>query len=83
MSLNTAEWSTYVQAGTTNQYGVSLFGWFPDYPDADDYTGPFYLCNDEWMVNHYCNMQVNKDIVQKRPRRSSPSGMRRSPSSRR
>jgi peptide/nickel transport system substrate-binding protein len=63
VSLNTAEWSTYVQAGTTNQYGVSLFGWFPDYPDADDYTGPFYLCNDEWMVNHYCNKQVNKDIA--------------------
>ena len=29
-----------MQAGTTNQYGVSLLGWFPDYPDADDYTGP-------------------------------------------
>ena len=64
VSLNTAAWSTYVQAGTTNQYGVSLFGWFPDYPDADDYTGPFYLCNDEWMINHYCNMQVNKYIAE-------------------
>lgn len=63
VSLNTAEWSTYVKAGTTNQYGVSLFGWFPDYPDADDYTGPFYLCDAEWMVNHYCNKQVDADIA--------------------
>ncbi len=64
VSLNTAAWSTYVQAGTTNQYGVSLFGWFPDYPDADDYTGPFYLCDAEWMVNHYCNKMVNTYIAQ-------------------
>ena len=64
VSLNTAAWATYVAAGTTNQYGVSLFGWFPDYPDADDYTGPFYLCNAEWMVNHYCNMKVDSDIKQ-------------------
>jgi peptide/nickel transport system substrate-binding protein len=64
VSLNTAEWSTYVSAGTTNQYGVSLFGWFPDYPDADDYTGPFYLCDQEWMSNHYCNMKVNAYIAQ-------------------
>ncbi|HXZ82570.1 MAG TPA: ABC transporter substrate-binding protein [Acidimicrobiales bacterium] len=64
VSLNTAAWATYVSAGTTNQYGVSLFGWFPDYPDADDYTGPFYLCNMAWMNDHYCNMQVNKYIAE-------------------
>ena len=39
-------------------------GWFPDYPDADDYTGPFYLCNQEFMGDHYCNMQVNALISQ-------------------
>jgi peptide/nickel transport system substrate-binding protein len=64
VSLQSAEWSTYVQAATTNQYQVFLFGWFPDYPDADDYTGPFYVCNKEFMVDHYCNMQVNSLIAQ-------------------
>ena len=37
-------------------------GSFPDYPDPDDYTGPFYLCDQEWMVDHYCNKQVNADF---------------------
>jgi peptide/nickel transport system substrate-binding protein len=63
VSLDTAAWATYVSAGTTNQYGVSLFGWFPDYPDADDYTGPFYLCDAEWMNNHYCNKAVDSLIA--------------------
>jgi peptide/nickel transport system substrate-binding protein len=64
VSLQSAEWSTYATAADTNQYGVFLFGWFPDYPDADDYTGPFYLCNQEFMGDNYCNMQVNALISQ-------------------
>jgi peptide/nickel transport system substrate-binding protein len=64
ISLKSAEWSTYVQAATTNQYQVFLFGWFPDYPDADDYTSPFYICNKEFLVDHYCNMKVNALIAE-------------------
>jgi len=64
VSLQSAEWTTYDQAATTNQYQVFLFGWFPDYPDADDYTGPFYICNKEFMGDHYCNMQVDSLISQ-------------------
>lgn len=61
VSLQTAEWSTYIQAVTTNQYGVALMGWFPDYSDADDYTGPFYSCTN-FLSNHYCNSAVTKEI---------------------
>ncbi len=64
VTLQSAEWSTYISAGLTNQYGVFLMGWFPDYPDADDYTGPFYICNKAFLNDHYCNMQVNSLISQ-------------------
>lgn len=63
VSLATSEWSTYIQAVTTNQYGVALMGWFPDYPDADDYTLPFYGCTN-FLNDHYCNAAVTKDIMQ-------------------
>ena len=63
VSLESAEWSTYVTAGATDQYGVHLMGWFPDYPDADDYTGPFYLCNN-FINDHYCNKQVTSLTAQ-------------------
>jgi peptide/nickel transport system substrate-binding protein len=62
VSLQSSEWTTYIQAVTTNQYGVSLMGWFPDYPDADDYTGPFYGCNN-FLNDHYCNASVTKWIA--------------------
>ena len=64
VSLQSAEWTTYTQAADTDQYGVFLFGWFPDYPDADDYTGPFYFCNQEFMHDHYCSTKVDSLILQ-------------------
>jgi peptide/nickel transport system substrate-binding protein len=63
VTLQTAEWSTYITAETTNGYAVALMGWFPDYPDADDYTGPFYLCNG-FLNDHYCVASVTKGIQQ-------------------
>lgn len=64
VTLQSSEWSTYNKAFTTDQYAVFQLGWFPDYPDADDYTAPFYLCNKEFMNNHYCNNQVDSLIAQ-------------------
>src|SRR5262249_5854243 len=41
VTLKSAEWAQYSGAlGKT--YGAFQLGWFPDYPDADDYTVSFY-----------------------------------------
>lgn len=68
VTLNTADWASYVKAATSDQYGVYQLGWFPDYPDADDYTAPFYVdCNPkkpDFMNNHYCNPTVDKLTAQ-------------------
>ncbi|MGA8296114.1 MAG: ABC transporter substrate-binding protein [Acidimicrobiales bacterium] len=64
VSLSSAEWTTYSSAALTNQYGVFLFGWFPDFPDPDDYTGPFYACKTAFINDHYCNANVDKWIAQ-------------------
>jgi peptide/nickel transport system substrate-binding protein len=62
IKLQTAEWATYANAALSNQYGVFLFGWFPDYPDADDYTGPFFPCKTAFLNDHYCNPKVDSLI---------------------
>lgn len=62
VSLQSSEWTTYIKSETTDGYGVALMGWFPDYPDADDYTGPFYACNN-FLNDHYCNALVTKAIT--------------------
>jgi len=68
VTLKTADWATYNKAATTDQYGIYQLGWFPDYPDADDYTAPFYVdCNPKspnFMNNHYCNPKVDQLTAQ-------------------
>jgi peptide/nickel transport system substrate-binding protein len=41
VTLKSSEWAQY--SGTLGtQYNVFQLGWFPDYPDAEDYLVPFY-----------------------------------------
>jgi peptide/nickel transport system substrate-binding protein len=63
VSLSTADWSTYSTAALTNQYGVFLFGWFPDYPDADDYTSPFLMCKTAFLNDHFCNPTLDTAVL--------------------
>lgn len=62
VKLQSAEWATYQNAALKDQYPSFLFGWFPDYPDPDDYTGPFFPCKTAFLNDHYCNPQVDKLI---------------------
>ena len=41
VTLKSAEWAQYSGA-LGKVYGAFQLGWFPDYPDADDYTVSFY-----------------------------------------
>ncbi len=41
VTLKTAEWATY-SGNLGKVYGGFQLGWFPDYPDGDDYTVSFY-----------------------------------------
>jgi len=63
VSLASADWTTYSSAALTNSYGVFLFGWFPDYPDADDYTAPFLACKTSFLNDHWCNPAVDPLIA--------------------
>jgi peptide/nickel transport system substrate-binding protein len=62
VTLKTAEWATYSKAALSDEYATFLFGWFPDYPDADDYTGPFFPCKTAFLNDHYCNSTVDNLI---------------------
>jgi peptide/nickel transport system substrate-binding protein len=41
VTLQSTEWSTYVNTLSKGGYPFFLLGWFPDYPDADDYLTPW------------------------------------------
>ncbi len=41
VNLISTEWSTYIKTVGKSGYGFFLLGWFPDYPDTDDYMTPW------------------------------------------
>ena len=63
VTLQDAEWDTYSKAYPADQYAAFQLGWFPDYPDADDYLAPFYL-QGGFFKNHYDNPQIDQLITQ-------------------
>ncbi len=40
VTLKSTEWNQYSEAAFTDKYPAYQLGWFPDYPDADNYTSP-------------------------------------------
>lgn len=64
VTLKSAEWAQY--SGILGKgYGAFQLGWFPDYPDADDYTVSFYQPK-SFYNNGYANKKMNKLIAKER-----------------
>ena len=61
-TLKNTEWVQY-QTDYKKLYGAFHLGWFPDYPDSDDYLAPFYL-KGGFYENQYDNPKVN-DLISK------------------
>ncbi|MBK1699007.1 ABC transporter substrate-binding protein [Rhodovibrio salinarum] len=66
VTLKSTEWARYVEAATTDQYPAFQMGWFPDFPDADNYTAPFYGSETSWLNTHYENARVDELIGKQR-----------------
>ncbi|MGF6887453.1 peptide/nickel transport system substrate-binding protein [Nocardia sp. GP40] len=52
VNLQSTEWVTYNKERVKDGYPVFQMGWFPDYPDADDYLTPFFAPNN-FLQNHF------------------------------
>ena len=60
VTLKSAEWAQY-SAALGTQYNAFQLGWFPDYPDAENYVVPFYR-SDTFTSNGYNNPTMEKLI---------------------
>ncbi len=63
VTLQSAEWDAYSKAYPADQYAAFELGWFPDYPDADDYLAPFYV-KGGFYKNHYDSPAIDALITQ-------------------
>jgi len=69
VTLKSAEWAQY-SAALGKQYGAFQLGWFPDYPDGEDYTVSFYQCG-AFFNNNYCDPTMTKLIAKERAARTT------------
>ncbi len=65
VELKSAEWNQYSEAFSEDQYPVFQLGWFPDFPDADNYTAPFFV-DGGFYNNGYTNEEINELVSEER-----------------
>jgi len=63
VTTKSVEWEQYQTIYKEGAYDLWMLGWFPDYPDADDYLSPF-LVNGGFFANHYTNPKANALVAQ-------------------
>jgi peptide/nickel transport system substrate-binding protein len=55
-------WSKFVQGYAKGEYPVFGRGWFPDFPDADNYVGPF-VGKKNALGTRYDNAEISKRLL--------------------
>jgi peptide/nickel transport system substrate-binding protein len=65
VSLETSGWTQFQAAALEDNYPVYQFGWFPDYPDADNYVSSFYA-ETAFLNSHYSNPEMDDLLAQER-----------------
>ncbi|MEU8714251.1 MULTISPECIES: ABC transporter substrate-binding protein [unclassified Streptomyces] len=55
-------WSTYQTAERKQAYDVYGMGWFPDFPDADNFLAPF-LDKNNFLASPYANSKIINKLI--------------------
>jgi peptide/nickel transport system substrate-binding protein len=73
VTLQSAEWSTYIVAATSGEYPVFFLGWFFDYPDTDNYLHPFASTEGSPGLGvNYSNPDMDALLTQERAQVTDP-----------
>ncbi len=67
VNLHGADWPSYKKNRDAKAMQVFVYGWYPDYIDADDYTTPFLdSAGSGWLHMGYNNPQMDKLLAEAR-----------------
>ncbi|WP_084655222.1 ABC transporter substrate-binding protein [Nocardia altamirensis] len=62
VNLQSTEWVSYQRERARDSYPLYQFGWFPDFPDPDNYLTPFFGPNN-FLQSHFENPGINAQLV--------------------
>ncbi|MFI6036549.1 ABC transporter substrate-binding protein [Streptomyces sp. NPDC051315] len=62
VSVKGTPWETFVPAERKGEYAVYGMGWFPDFPDADNFVAPF-LDKDNFLKSPYANGEIIDTLI--------------------
>ncbi|MDQ0579940.1 peptide/nickel transport system substrate-binding protein [Streptomyces rishiriensis] len=62
VTIKGTAWDAFVPAERKGEYAVYGMGWFPDFPDADNFVAPF-LDKDNFLKSPYSNTDIIDDLI--------------------
>jgi len=62
VTLKSTEWEQYQTIYKEGAYDLWILGWFPDYPDTDDYLSPFVV-DGGFFKNGYSNPEADQLVA--------------------